>query len=240
MSERVVVKATDVAAWLQRNINEGQWQPNDRLPSERVISEQLQTSRVTAREALRMLETRGLIYRSNRRGWFVTPARINYDPSRPAFFMQYVADQGFTPFSHQLSKKRIVANESLAQLPGITEGELLVELVRLRGADNRPVYVETILLPEQRLPGIFEHDLERSVTSVLQREYHNPSVTVEMDMIASSLEQDDAELLQAPVGYTSFEIRRVSLDAEGRLVEYDIERWRHDALNLKVALELPG
>lgn len=238
MSERAVVKAIDVAALLKQKIITGGWSPDDRLPSERVISEQLQTSRVTTREALRMLETQGLIYRSNRRGWFVTPPRINYDPSRSMFFMSYVAEQGFTPFSRQLSKQRVFANESLAQLPGIEEGDSLVELVRIRGADNRPVYVETILLPERRLPGIFDHDLERSVTSVLRSKYGNPCASVELDMIASSLEKNEAELLQAPVGYTSFEIRRVSLDDQGLLLEYDIERWRHDALNLKVQLDI--
>jgi len=238
MSNRTVVKASDVVEYLRGCISQGDLSPNDRLPSERVISEQLQTTRVTTREALKMLETQGMIYRANRRGWFVTPARINYDPGRAMYFMNYVAEQGFKPFSKQLSKKRITADKVLAKKLSIAEGEVLVELTRLRGADNRPVYLETILLPEERLPGIFQQDLELSVTTVLQQQYDSPYHSVEMDITAGSLTKDEAELLQAPTGYTSLEICRVSRDQEGRLIEYDVERWRHDALNLKVSFRL--
>lgn len=238
MGDRVIVKAVEVASWLRQLIEEGDLATDTRLPSERVISEKLQTSRVTTREALKMLETQGLIYRSNRRGWFVTPPRINYDPSRAMFFMDYVAEQGFKPFSQQISKKRVVATAEQASFLSIAEGEHLVELKRVRGANNRPVYVETILLPERRLPGIFDQDIAHSVTTVLKEQYDKPSVDVELEVVASSLEAEAAELLQAPTGYTSLEIHRVSRDAQGELVEYDVEHWRHDALKLKVALNI--
>ncbi len=238
MAERAVVKAVEVVVWLRTLIYEKTLSTGMRLPSERVISEQLQTSRVTTREALKMLETQGLIYRSNRRGWFVTPPRINYDPGRAMFFMEYVAEQGFKPFSHQISKKRVLADTALASLLSIEEGDSLVELKRVRGADNRPVYVETILLPERRLPGIYDHDLAHSVTTVLKEEYNKPCMNVELEVISSSLDKDAAELLQAPVGYTSVEIHRVSRDAQGALVEYDVEHWRHDALKLKVEFNI--
>lgn len=238
MSERGLVTAIDVARWLRGLLEKGEFGMGDRLPSERGISEKLGTSRVTAREALRLLESEGAVYRANRRGWFVTPPRINYDPSRPMFFMDYVADQGFKPFSKQISKKKVVANESLAQLLEIETGSKLVELIRVRGTGTRPVYVETILLPEQRLPGIFDCDLEHSVTSVLRDFYNAPCKHVDINMIASSLNHIDAELLQAPVGYNSLEIKRISRDKEGHFLEYDQERWRHDALNLKVRLDI--
>ncbi|WP_225321226.1 GntR family transcriptional regulator, partial [Pseudomonas aeruginosa] len=42
-------------------------------PAERKLSELFATTRITLREALIQLESQGLIYREERRGWFVSP-----------------------------------------------------------------------------------------------------------------------------------------------------------------------
>ena len=49
---------------------------NGRLPSERQLSEEYSTTRITLREALALLESRGEIYRELRRGWFIAPPRL--------------------------------------------------------------------------------------------------------------------------------------------------------------------
>ena len=59
---------------------------------------------------------------------------------------------------------------------------------------------------------------------------------MELSIISGSLNSDEAALLQAPAGYTCVEIQRISYNTAGELMEFDIERWRHDALQLKVAL----
>ena len=51
----------DVVEQIQEAIIEGHLQVGDRLPAERELKEMLQTSRSTLREALRVLEQKGLI-----------------------------------------------------------------------------------------------------------------------------------------------------------------------------------
>ncbi len=51
----------DVAEQIQRAVLSGQVKNGERLPSERSLSEQFQAGRLTVREALRTLETKGLI-----------------------------------------------------------------------------------------------------------------------------------------------------------------------------------
>ncbi len=80
-------------AWITANGLDSQ----ARLPAERELAERFKTTRVTLRQALGQLEAEGRIYRSNRRGWFVTPARLSYEPSRDVGFTRYVAEQGFVP-----------------------------------------------------------------------------------------------------------------------------------------------
>ena len=62
-----------------------------KLPSERELAERFLCTRITLREALQQLETEGLVYRENRRGWFVAPPRIRYNPTRTTGFMEYVS-----------------------------------------------------------------------------------------------------------------------------------------------------
>lgn len=237
MSGRKTVSSLQVVEYLRNCIEHGDLQPEDKLPSERVISEQLKTTRVTAREALKQLEAEGAIYRSNRRGWFVTPSRINYDPSRAAYFMDYVAAQGFTPFSTELSKERVAISSRLARTMQAAEDESLVKLERVRGANGRAVYIETIYLRESLLPGILEKSLEHSVSAVVTGDYQQDYSTMELDITVGALTAEQATLLDAPAGYTCICVHRITRNAEGEVLEYDREFWRHDSLNIKVGIE---
>ena len=60
-----------VARRLQEMIRNGEWQIGQKLPSQRVLSEQLKVSRPTLREALLTLETLGLVGTLPARGTFV-------------------------------------------------------------------------------------------------------------------------------------------------------------------------
>lgn len=61
-----------IAAWLEAQIVSGALEMGDRVPSERRIGEALGASRMTARQALKFLERRGLVETRTGRGVFVT------------------------------------------------------------------------------------------------------------------------------------------------------------------------
>ncbi len=54
-------------------IDAGMLMPRQKLPAERKLAESFDTTRVTLREALSLLEAEGKIYREDRRGWFISP-----------------------------------------------------------------------------------------------------------------------------------------------------------------------
>ncbi|WP_027859466.1 UTRA domain-containing protein [Marinobacterium jannaschii] len=236
MAVKKPVTSLQVVEYLRQRIESGEWKPDDKLPSERTISETIHTSRVTTREALKQLEAEGKIYRSNRRGWFVTPERIRYNPARVSYFMEYVAEQGFEPFSRQLSKTLCAAGGRLAARMSVDADEELLQIERLRGVDGRPVYFEQIYLRPSQLPGLAEKDLEHSVSAVLRQQYGREYDQVELDISVASLSAEQAELLQAPAGYTCLVIQRLTRDQYGTVIEYDREFWRHDALQMNLLL----
>jgi DNA-binding FadR family transcriptional regulator len=69
---------------IRRAIHLGVYAPGDRLPPEREMAEHLQVSRVTVREAMRVLEARGYVRsrRGIKGGWFVTSTQGVLDELR--------------------------------------------------------------------------------------------------------------------------------------------------------------
>jgi DNA-binding GntR family transcriptional regulator len=65
-----------IKAQLQARIQNGALKSGDKLPSERELCALFNTTRITVRESLAQLESSGVIYRADRRGWFVTPERL--------------------------------------------------------------------------------------------------------------------------------------------------------------------
>lgn len=65
---------------VEEQIESGLLPPGQKLPPERKLAESFNTTRVTLREALSLLEIEGKIYREDRRGWFISPPPLSYDP----------------------------------------------------------------------------------------------------------------------------------------------------------------
>lgn len=157
MQERVDEKSVSplylrVRDHLAAQIAKGLLTPSTRLPSERILAEEHDTTRVTTRLALAQLEAEGRIYRSNRRGWFVSPPRLIYKPTHDYSFSENVTAQGRVPATETLDVTSTHTNSWLATRTGMAIGDPIVWLRRRRQIDGRPVLVENIYLNPKRLP----------------------------------------------------------------------------------------
>jgi len=63
---------TQIRDYILDNINENIWKPDDRLPSENELAAQFNVSRITVKNALSELTEKGLIYRVQGKGSFVS------------------------------------------------------------------------------------------------------------------------------------------------------------------------
>ncbi len=210
----------------------------DRLPSERQLEEGFGAARGTIREALNQLEAEGLIYRRDRSGWYVSPPPIVYDPTRWEGFMGYVEAQGRTPKTETLSKQEIPATPYLAGLFGVALESPLFAIRRLRSIDGRAVLVERIMVDPTMAPGLLEHSLDLSLTSVLKSHYGVSVSRNKVSMKPFALLGDDAETLRVRSGAPGLSVIRVSFDPAGRIVEYDEESWRHDSVTVCVDIRV--
>jgi DNA-binding GntR family transcriptional regulator len=219
---------------LESQIEKGVLTPNTRLPSERILAEEFETTRVTTRLALAQLEAEGKIYRSNRRGWFVSPPRLIYKPTHDYSFSDNVTSQGRVPDTETLDVTVIEANVWLAGKTGLVIGDRVIWLRRRRKIDGRPVLVENIYLNSTRLPGIENYDFNRSLWKLLRERYGVELRGRQIEMYPTALVDPQASAIGVTAGTAGLYVTRCSHDAQGCFVEFDEEFWLHDALSIQV------
>ncbi len=218
-------------------IEVGALSPGMKLPSERTLRDEFRVTRVTARQALTQLETEGLIYREKRRGWFVSPPRIRYDPTANVSFTECVKSQNRVPGTTVLSKQRLVASTWESERLGIDVGDPIFLIRRLRLVDGRTVLLEYIHVNAARCPDLLDLPLDLSLTELMLERYgiteHRPHIS----MRPTALGEPEARALGVSIGTPSLYLSRKVYDQFDNVIEFDQEFWRHDALEISVDVQ---
>lgn len=219
---------------IAEGIEGGKMAAGTRLPSERQLQSKSGAARGTIREALFQLEAEGLIYRRDRSGWYVSPPPITYDPTRWAGFMSFVADQGRNPATETLSTEEVPAPPAIADIFRVAPGSRMFLIIRRRSIDGRPVLVERIMVDAALAPELLKHEFNGSLTQILSQHYGLSVVRNRVDMRPCALVKSAAERLGVKAGTPGLMVVRTSFDSQGRVVEFDREYWRHDAIRVHV------
>ena len=215
---------------LCEQIESGALPAGTKLPPERQLSESFGTTRVTLREALSSLEADGMVYREDRRGWFVSPERIAYDPTINSNFHAMVSSQGRAPETLLISAAQVPATarvQKLLQLPPLTP---VYRLQRLRMVDNRAVlYVENYINPAY-FPNLLEKDLQQSLSDIYRSDYDIRYSRVNFRLYPVGLHDDAAAHLKVTSGSSGLLVNRINYDQNQRIIDCDFEYWRQDAI----------
>lgn len=225
---------TAICKALAEQIEHGLLPPGGKLPAERKLSEVFDTTRITLREALVQLEAQGLIYREERRGWFASPPRVLYNLLGRSHFNAIVSGQGRKPSTDLLSARLQPASAYVCGLLDLPALSSVVQIRRARRIDGRLVlYVEHYLNPAL-FPGILELDLSGSLTELYAAHYAIHYGRVRFEMLPTALQADAATALRVSQGSPALHIVRTNRDQDGRLIDCDLEYWRHDAIHVSV------
>lgn len=128
-------------------IREGHYKPDEALPSERLLAETLNLSRVTARSAIDQLVSQGLIVRRRGSGNYIAPL-LEQPLSQLTSFSEELQRRGYTPSSRWLERKVDLAMTDEQLTLGLSPGAKVVRLERLRLADNVVMAYEVSVLPQ--------------------------------------------------------------------------------------------
>lgn len=87
-------------------------------------------------------------------------------------------------------------------------------------------------------PGLLEHDLNGSLTQILSCQYGLSVARNRVDMRPCALVKSAADDLGVKAGTPGLLVVRTSFDEQGRVIEYDREYWRHDAIRVHVDINV--
>jgi GntR family transcriptional regulator len=230
----------DVRRILSEQIAAGHLRPGQRLGAERALAAELGVSRATLRQALAVLEESGAVRRVPGRGGgtFVSKDKIERDLSRIVGVPALLRSQGVVAGTRVMSARLAAADESAAAALRLRPGEFVIDLVRLRLADSRPISVEHAVLPADRFPGLLELPLGGSVYELLAEHYDTePREAVErIEVVAAS--QDEAVVLEVAPGAPLLAITRTTTDTGGEPIEFSHDLFRAD--RTRIVVRTPG
>jgi len=173
-------------------INQGQLQSGDRLPSETEIAQKYAVSRITARRVLEDLVKQGVAYPQQGRGTFVAMPRIR----EISGFLSYSQDmlaRGLRPSSRVLCFNEIEPDETLQKRLQRKPGEKVFCLQRVRLANDKPMVLETAYLPVQLCPNLIQEDFTNaSLYAVLREKYGIHPTWADAEIVATLATSEEA------------------------------------------------
>jgi GntR family transcriptional regulator len=218
-------------------LRRGSFPPGSRLPGERELAARVGVSRVTLRKALDLLEDRGLLTRSPKRGWFVPPRVVGEPPSTLQSFSEMARERGLAPGAKVLiARERPATFEEAARLR-IAPAASVLELRRLRTLDGVPVCVDASVVVLGKVPSLASADMtDRSLYETIEglsgARIERSSYTVRAD----ACDQQLAGLLQVPSGSPILIGEELIYLSDGSLVMAGIMSYRGDAYRFQADL----
>jgi GntR family transcriptional regulator len=209
--------------------------PNTLLPSERELAERHQVSRMTARQALTLLESEGVVYRKPPRGTFVAEPRVRFHIGS---FSEEVSRLGRRPAARLLWADCRPPTPSVRLALELDEAATVHVFHRLRTVDDVPFALETTYLPAALTPGILDVAGDGSLWALLRERYG-----IELTRSSAVLESivlDDASSAQLGLrpGSAGTLLTRRTLDTDGRVIEYARDVYRADRTAFEVSESL--
>ena len=206
-------------ARLVEQITSGELKAGDRLPPERELALSMNVSRITARQAIEALAKKGLVYREQGRGTFVAEPKMRGLIGFTSF-SEDMRQRGYTPKSQILIQELISVDEEAQKNLKIGKDKLALRLVRVRLADDRPVALQSALIPSHLCPGLENKDLQDlSLYSVLREDYDIHPAWTEAELEALPATAEEARLLQIEKGDPVLIVRGITYSDSFEIIE---------------------
>ena len=227
-----------LAELIRESILAGNLRPGDRLPGERELSEQAGISRMTARQALSYLVREGLVTVRPGVGTFVAEPKRTHPVLHLLGFTEEVLRQGGRAHSRVLEQRVIDAPPYVAAMLGMSDGEAVIKVTRLRYANDDPILLETTYVPQALCPGLEDYDLSNSsIYGLMESRYGLTIAGAHQTIEASVANEYELEQfgLARPIGVIVME--GVTYSEDGKAVEYSKAIYRGDRVKFELQSE---
>lgn len=209
---------------LQEMLDGGEYQPGDKVPSERDLAVTLGVSRMTVRRAVDALVELGLLERDSTAGTRVSTPKVRrlLNHAHLHSITQMVAATGGRAGGRLLEFQLGAAAGRVAEKLRLPVGSPVVVIRRLRLVNDLPFCLETSYLSARRVPGLAAQDLVdgSSLYQLLADRYGIAAAVGESVISVSSATGPEAQALGLQPQQAVLLYRSVVLDTAGEPFEY--------------------
>lgn len=224
---------------LLHRIEAGEWKPDEAIPTEKELSQEYDVSRATVRQALQQLVSDNCLYRRHGLGTFVAKPKMRHGPQRPFGITGYLRAHGLQPGWHLLGMGKVIPPRPVAVALGSASNEEVLEIRRLRLADDEAIGVHTVYVPFPLAERIRPDHMIQGDSSLYYLEHILGVTLSESHRIIQAVpcDEDDAELLNSSTDCPLLIVLRITIGADGRPLEYLRAAYRGDSFEYYVHLE---
>lgn len=233
-------KAEEIAELLRQQIMQGELPAGQKLWAERELAKRFETSRVTAREAVQMLEGEGLVVRHGAKGTFIAKIRDRITVDRghevpsdltlsisalelraSGTSLKVMERTGpYTKFLEQPGL--VVAKGEVASDLKLSEGSLVLRCYRLQGVDDQPYRLIESYYPADLFGELLTVDIaDKPLYTWLDERHHVGVVRAKESLISRLPQRNEWSLLRiSPLALVIEVERMVKVKESGRPVEW--------------------
>lgn len=227
-----------IKEYILHGIHSGDFKPNERIPSERDLSDQFGVSRLTVNKAIKDLVRDGWLYVQIGKGTFINDEPIDQQLETLTSFSEEMAKRGQETSSTVLRAQIVEASEDIARHLNVPPSVAVVVLKRVRMVGGRPVALETSHVIASRVNDMLsKHDFSHeSLYAVLRTEYDITLTHAEQVFEARAASETEARFLELEAGDPVLAITRVTFTANNTPIEYVQSVYRGDKYKFRAVL----
>ncbi|AYA10801.1 MULTISPECIES: GntR family transcriptional regulator [Enterobacter] len=151
-----------IADALREKISAGELKPGDALPTESSLQEAFNVSRVTVRQALKLLTEEQIVASIQGSGTYVKEERVNYDIYQLTGFYEKLADRNVDTHSEVSIFEVLKADAKLAEKLNLSHDDKVWHVKRVRFIKQKPVNLEETWMPLALFPDLTWEVMENS------------------------------------------------------------------------------
>jgi len=211
---------------IERNLRDlmvnGHLKPGEAMPGEWDLADFYGVSRLTVRRALDELVRQNWLEKKHGVGTFVRQPSMASIAAGKLSFTEQMRSIGREPSSRFISQRVTAATEKIARALHIQEGDPIIEITRVRLADNVPILLETACLSTAQFPSLESHDWsqDESLYKVLSDEYEINISAMDHTIKPVTLTETEARYLKAQAGAVALLSQIIAYTPGGAPVEY--------------------
>ncbi|MCA0971245.1 GntR family transcriptional regulator [Halobacillus litoralis] len=228
-----------IAQQIREEIESGQWREGESIPTELHLSEQFGASRVTVRQAIKLLVEEGLLEKVQGSGTYVKEQKIEHNIFELISFTEEMRSLNKEPVNKVLDFQLLEPNDHVKRMLNLQVEKKVFYVRRQRLVDDIPYVVEDTYLPVDLFPNLSYGIMTGSKYDYIEHELGKKIKDSFQEVIPVLPDEDIAEALTVDGGTPVLKIRSYSVLEDGTVFEYSENHFKSDEYKFTLRASRP-